>query len=250
MENELKIEIPKGYSVDKVETEDGGIVVRLKQAEPSLPKTWEEFCEMPPKKEGEYFINSYSTIVKNITGDRRDDIDKNNLPNRATAEAVLALCQLIQLRDCYNQGWVPDWENWRGLERQPYCIVQSRNGCPHVETMLLNRHILAFRTKELADEFLGYFKPLIMKATVLCDPAAAKKAYVPKHRVGDQLVNANYRNLVYTVLAVVDNNGVPEYHVAVNDCGVEVISRFIECERMDGWAEPAGPGPDYIGNKQ
>lgn len=174
MEKELKIEIPKGYSVDKVETEDGGIVVRLKKTKTSLPKTWEEFCETNDVSDKEFFIDDYGVICnateyKSATSRHRED-DKNLLPNRDTAEAVRALCQLVQLRDRYNQGWVPDWKNWRSLERQPYCIVQSRNGCLHAETMVPNRHILAFRTKELAYEFLGNFKPLIMKALVLCGP--------------------------------------------------------------------------------
>ena len=45
------------------------------------------------------------TFERNVTE------DKNLLPDRATAEAVLALCQLVQLRDAYNGDWVLNWDD-------------------------------------------------------------------------------------------------------------------------------------------
>ena len=48
------------------------------------------------------------------------DKDKNTLPTKELAEAMLAMCQLLYLRDIYNDGWVPDWENESASEIYNY----------------------------------------------------------------------------------------------------------------------------------
>ena len=82
------------------------------------------------------------------------------LPDRATAEAVLALCQLIQLRNAYNGDWVPDWED---DEEDKYIIYSYKSRC--VEGIYQNTAVspLYFKTLELRDEFLRNFRPLIEK---------------------------------------------------------------------------------------
>lgn len=40
---ELKFEIPADCEVDKIETQDGHIVITLKEKEPKLPRSWEVF---------------------------------------------------------------------------------------------------------------------------------------------------------------------------------------------------------------
>ena len=86
--------------------------------------------------------------------------DKNHLPDRSTAEAVLALCQLIQLRNAYNGDWIPDWDD----ENQEKYTIEFM-----IATTIVDRHAiystspLYFKSKELRDEFLLYFRPLIEK---------------------------------------------------------------------------------------
>ena len=78
--------------------------------------------------------------------------------DRATAEAVLALCQLIQLRNAYNGDWVPDWTDNESkftidfIEAEIYA-GEVRGCCTP----------LFFKTKELRDEFLRNFRDLIEK---------------------------------------------------------------------------------------
>jgi hypothetical protein len=129
--------------------------------ERKLPKTWEEFCEMFPIKTGECYINDGSDLrkIKNKQIFRFSASDRNVLPDSATAEAVLALCQLIQLRNCYNGDWAPNWTDdyykfmieFKGGEI--YCSV-----CIH-----LSLSPLYFKTAELRDEFLRNFRPLVEK---------------------------------------------------------------------------------------
>ena len=159
MEKERRITAPEGCEIEKVEIVDGVAVVTFKEKERKLPKSWEEFCEICKIKEGEAFISQGSGIFKfnGIIG--RDALaDRNVLPDRATAEAILTLCQLVQLRDCYNGGWVPDYKTaetkWT-IEFESCNIVKNTTkGWPC---------ILTFKTEELRDEFLRYFRPLIEK---------------------------------------------------------------------------------------
>ena len=71
---------------------------------------WENFCTNYKTKhnEGEYYISTESEIRKSNVGDKvNPKSDKNLVPNKHCAEAVLALTQLLQLREFYRQGWKP-----------------------------------------------------------------------------------------------------------------------------------------------
>ena len=107
MKQTIEIEVPDGkkavWKNDKVVFED---------IKPQLPKTWEEFCENYPRKKDECYIDMSCQIVRLVYEiDRDKDSDKNILPSKQAAEAHLALMQLHQLRDCYRQGWTPDWKD-------------------------------------------------------------------------------------------------------------------------------------------
>jgi len=127
-----------------------------------LPKSWEEFCEMYPIKRKEYFVSSASVIANtlSIKGDNSERLvnsDSNVLPDHATAEAVLALCKLIQLRDCYNGDWVPDWLDYFQTK---YVIYFNEKGIIKGDRTT-SSDILYFKTAEIQDEFLRCFRPII-----------------------------------------------------------------------------------------
>ena len=99
-----------------------------------LPKSWEEYCKL-------YKVPSL------IIGP---------LISRKYA----ALWKLEQLRDCYRQGWTPDWTNVIAVK---YCIIKS------ADTLLISSRtaltaFLTFQSKEVAEEFLQNFEPLIKEA--------------------------------------------------------------------------------------
>lgn len=157
-----EIKIPSGCEVDKITTEGGSVVITFKMKEQQYPKTWEEFCEMYPIKKGETNITPQSGIYifKSESTRREENCDRNVLPDLATAEAVLALCQLIQLRECYNQGWVPDWTE-RGETKHVIRFCGAE-----IFTSICARYCdspLYFKTNELRDQFLGNFRGLIEK---------------------------------------------------------------------------------------
>lgn len=132
-----------------------------------LPKTWEEFCNNYPVKDGiEYYIEDNSRISCDASKRERIKIlDRNLLPSREAAEQHLALMQLHQLRDCYRQGWIPDLED----ESFKYCIEGYYNSDIRsikyrVGSLSHTSTFLSFPTKELAEEFLNNFRDLIVKA--------------------------------------------------------------------------------------
>lgn len=158
MSKKVTIEIPDDCEL--VHTGEGKWEVR--KEEKKLPKTWEGFCKTHPVKEDEYYINPGAGIAafgKLPDGLRsRDPLNnKDILPNKETAEAIHALMQLIQLRDCYNGDWVPDWadgESWKyNIELSCDKIV-----CSMSKT---DSRVLAFRTMDLRDQFFKNFRDLI-----------------------------------------------------------------------------------------
>ena len=126
-----------------------------------LPKTWEEFCGDNPIKKNEYFIDEYGEIIYAAEKHRATNL-KNILPNKETAEAFLALMQLIQLRDCYRQGWTPDWKN-----NENKFTIEIIDG--EITTYWDNRRsrILSFQSEKICEDFLNNFRDLIEKAKEL-----------------------------------------------------------------------------------
>lgn len=165
MEKERKITAPEGCEIEKVEIVDGVAVVTFKEKEWILPKSWKEFCEMFPNFAGEYFIEpeideKIGQVVAIMNGKRRTSSNAKLLPDRATAEAVLALCQLIRLRNAYNGDWVPDWTD---CDENKYVIIFYKNNIVVESASLVAFSPLYFKAKELCDEFLRNFGELIEK---------------------------------------------------------------------------------------
>ena len=159
MEKEFKVEVPDGYEIDKENSTFE--CIKFKPIVNKLPKTWEEYCNTHPIREGESWISDISEIlhinVLPTPNTKRDCTTyRNLLPNEEYAKAMLALCQLIQLRDCYNDGWIPDWTN----SLNKYIIYPSKNYIITGINIAVCR-ILAFKTEKLRDEFLNNFKDLI-----------------------------------------------------------------------------------------
>jgi len=101
-----------------------------------LPKNWIEYCKMYPTIQTKYVFAS-------------------DAPQK-----YIALWKLEQLRDCYRQGWKPNWANG---QVDKYCIVTSGNKL-EIITLSAFATFLAFQSREIAEEFLENFTPLIKEA--------------------------------------------------------------------------------------
>ena len=154
MKQTIEIEVPDGkiaiWKDNKVIFED---------IKPQFPKTWEEFCEQNTIKRSECYLDTSSCIVDMWDGKRDISSDRNVLPNKQATEAHLALMQLHQLRDCYREGWEPNWNN----DCNKYIIVKNRDKYVVFGGNWTNE-FLSFQDRERAEEFLTNFRELIEKA--------------------------------------------------------------------------------------
>ena len=117
----------------------------------SRAMSWEELDEI----KGEYIeINSKIEPYYGIA----ISVNKNIFPT-GYAKAALALAQLLQLRDNWNDGWKYNYCGGYGIynknNRATKTIMVTIN-CP-----------LSFKTEELLDEFLEQFGDLITEALPL-----------------------------------------------------------------------------------
>ena len=154
MKQTIEIEVPDGkiavWKDNKVVFED---------IKPQLPKTWEEFCRQNKIEKNECYLDACSCIVKALIRERCEDSDRNVLPNKQAAEQHLALMQLHQLRDCYRQGWEPNWRN----TSSKHCIRKQGNSYIIV-CCGISVTFLSFQSREIAYEFLTNFHELIEQA--------------------------------------------------------------------------------------
>ena len=155
MKQTIEIEVPDGK---KAVWKDNKVV--FEDIKPQLPKTWEEFCKNYSRKKDECYIDMSCQIVRLVYEiDRDKDSDKNILPSKQAAESHLALMQLHQLRDCYRQGWIPDWKN-----NYPKYSIVRKDKQYSIAYYLGTPCFLSFPTCEIAEEFLNNFRDLITQA--------------------------------------------------------------------------------------
>ena len=161
MKQTIEIEVPDGK---KAVWKDGKVV--FEDINSQLPETWEEFCYDYKIQEEECYINTDAEIKKAVSSRNRLIYgDSNVLPNKQAAEAHLALIKLHQLRDCYRQGWVPDYtDSFTKFE-----IICHFDFCSHkynygIMANITTPRFLSFQSKEIAQEFLNNFRDLIEQA--------------------------------------------------------------------------------------
>ena len=155
MKQIIEIEVPEGK---RAIWKNGKVI--FEDILPELPETWEEFCRLYPIRKGEYYIGINGEICEISESDLRCNLDDQNLiPSSKAAESHLALMQLHQLRDCYRQGWTPDWKNGK----IKYCICLYDNKLKTIQ-IVERSHFLTFQSMELAEKFLKNFKDLIKQA--------------------------------------------------------------------------------------
>ena len=152
---EMKIQAPEGYEIDKENSTFENIV--FKKIEKELPKSWEDL-----KILNGYYVND-SSEVDIFESYTTDEYNKNVFLTKEEAEACVALAQLCQLRERYNDGWKPDWEDYNETK---YCIEFCQGRIETVDRVNCHK-ILTFKTEELRDKFLENFRDLIKIAKPL-----------------------------------------------------------------------------------
>ena len=124
-------------------------IKQIKSSVASKPK-WEDFGKVKG-----FYIDSSSKIVV-YSADETHRMNKNTFPSKEEAEACLALSQLLQWRDKYNEGWKPDWTG----TSTKYVIENYKNKID--KSFYVNaQKVLVFKTEEIRDKFLEDFADLL-----------------------------------------------------------------------------------------
>lgn len=125
-----------------------------KYAKPAFPEEfnprWEDFGRI----EG-YCLDEVGYIIEYINP-RTHNNNRNTWPTKEEAEACLALSQLCQWRDKYNEGWKADWSD----SNTKYNIIILGHKIMGVESIYL-QNILNFKTSKIRDKFIEDFRDLI-----------------------------------------------------------------------------------------
>jgi hypothetical protein len=153
---EMKIQVPEGYEIDRENSTFENIIFR--KAERKLPKKWEDLENV-----NGYYVDSWGDVRCYYGVNTPDHTNKNIFPTKEEAEACLALAQLCQLRDRYNEGWKPHWEDYNETK---YCIEFCQGRIETIDRVNCHK-ILTFKTEDLRDKFLENFKDLIETAKPL-----------------------------------------------------------------------------------
>ena len=139
-----------------------------KATEEEINLAYSKYPELKPKNKWEdfgnvsgYYITTHSDLNAGFKLDS-DENNKNIFPTKEEAEACLALSQLLQWRDKYNEGWKPDWED----ENFKNCIVFKKKKIIK-DCFLSTSQVLSFKDQLIRDKFLEDFRDLILVAKPL-----------------------------------------------------------------------------------
>lgn len=118
---ELKIQIPVGYEIDK----DHSTFEYIKFKPIKKDITYEDVCNTLFKNDTGYFIDQYGEVNFYNIGTNR--FDANNAPNGRQLNRLLALNQLLNIAEYYNN--IHPKQN----HTQYYIIKNDKNGYDVVE---------------------------------------------------------------------------------------------------------------------
>ncbi len=149
MEKELKIEVPKGYEIDKEKSTFEKIVFKKVNPLSELPESWEEYCEQT--KNRTYY--TYSPYNESHVSETAAHGFYGEFSTKKRAEQFITLGKLLQLRDYWVGDWKGNSDNIYVIYKNVIMAVVHNNDFP-----------LAFPTREMAKRFKECFKDLIKEA--------------------------------------------------------------------------------------
>ena len=155
MKQTIEIDVPEGKTAV---WKDGKVIFE----DIDFPNTWEGFCSIEREKPL-YYISDVNSRIFCVTKKTLDPIqDRYLLPSKNTAIQHRALMQLHQLRDCYRQGWFPDYEN---NEYKYKIVCDEKLGLITIkDKSSWTSPFLVFQSEEIAEKFLNNFRELIRTA--------------------------------------------------------------------------------------
>ena len=153
----LKINIPKGYEIDKEKSTFEDIVFKkIEDSFSKLPKTWEEYRNCTRRDTSYYSASTENYIhTSNFTG------FYNEFSTRERVEQYVALGKLIQLRDYWTNNWKSDENSFIIYTARTHSNLMRVGICRGTN------YPLAFPTEQMAEKFKECFNDLLIKASPL-----------------------------------------------------------------------------------
>lgn len=103
-----------------------------------------------------YYVSSTSSVNKYNSTDPGNS-DRNTWPTEEEAEASIALSQLLQWRNKYNEGWVADWSP----DSYYKWVIFYKNNSILIDNYRGYQRVLSFKSEDIAEKFLKDFADLI-----------------------------------------------------------------------------------------
>lgn len=116
-------------------------------AKKELLKSFEELDKISG-----YYISTYSELY-NSTG-MNVERNHNTFATENQAKSSIAMAKLSQVMAVYNDGWVADWSK---DSENKYCLYMVRNKII-LQRLTIEKRFLAFKSNEIAEEFLANFR--------------------------------------------------------------------------------------------
>jgi len=159
--NKMGITLPKGWRFVEYDEKTEQMIIKRTKNMASLK--WEEGGQLSGfyvSANGEVMDTSEEDISVDL---RRDEKSVNIFKTSKQAYASNALAMLSQQVDRVNEGWTPDWDS----DKYIYTIVYPNRH--HSDFGVFNSSyykFLAFKSREIAEEFLKVNIDLIKQAAV------------------------------------------------------------------------------------
>lgn len=138
---EVKIQVPEGYEIDKVNS----TLECIKFKKVHEVNIWDDIKHIKG-----VFI-SLDSSLRSVES-AKDEMDKNIFHSERYAKASLALAQISQLMPYYG-GEITN-EEWKNDEWK-YCVLMDKWGIT-LHTAVQVKYLIAFHTKEQRTRFLSF----------------------------------------------------------------------------------------------
>lgn len=122
-----------------------------------LPKRWDELGEIKG-----FYVDRPSEVLY-VSLVHTEQANRNVFPTSDQAEASIHLAMLLQLRDVYREGWVPDWED---DDERKYSLFLGTDGwvlCSNYDLLCP----FSFQTQKRAELFFLNFEDYLDKVKPL-----------------------------------------------------------------------------------
>lgn len=156
---DLNIEAPEGYMVDEANSDLAKGIIKFKTTK-DVVKDWEDL----ENKVSGYYIDTDS-LIESHSGRSWHSENRNLFADIDTAVAARATAMLTQLVKATNGDWLADYSDG---DQTKYTIERRRGEEPIIDTWWTHETtFLAFKTRELAQEFKRKHRELIKDSEAL-----------------------------------------------------------------------------------